>query len=120
MDWQTLLTREPELKHVERSCRACRQQGASWFDFWTEHVEQITRLVGPVARCPVLRSDRAWKAANLHLIDVWIDAMGGEPAALSWDSPPLFEQETVRAEFRRLLGECNPDIDESSRAPHGG
>lgn len=90
MTWQTMVNREPELAGIERACRAARQQGASWFDFWSTHVEQLTRMVGPVARCPGLRSDRAWKVMLSHLLQVWLDAMT-EPPTLPWDSRPMHE-----------------------------
>lgn len=76
MNWKSMVEREPDLAHLERSCRAAKQQGAKWHDFWSTHVEQINRLVGPVARCPALRSERAWKVVMAHLLQVWIDAVG--------------------------------------------
>ena len=75
MDWKTLITREPELAHFERACRACREDGGQFVDFWTQNVSEITRLVGPVARCPALRSDRAYRVAHAHFLQIWIDAM---------------------------------------------
>ncbi len=88
MTWNQMLTREPELRHLERSCRAARQQGAAWADFWTEHHVQLGQLVGPIARRPVLRTDRAYRVARAHLLQTWINAMG-EPSTLPWDSRPL-------------------------------
>ena len=41
MTWETITRREPELRHAERSCKAARQQNASWFDFLFEHAGQI-------------------------------------------------------------------------------
>ncbi len=89
MNWKSMVIREPELAHLERSCRAARQQGAGWHDFWSEHHVQLGRLVGPIARSPVLRPDKAYRIARTHLLQVWIDAMA-EPVALPWDSRPLF------------------------------
>lgn len=87
MNWPAMTRIEPELRGIERDCRAAKQQGANWHDFWSEHVGQLTPLVGPVARCPGLRSDRAWKIMHARLLQTWIDAMG-EPATLPWDSRP--------------------------------
>ncbi len=98
MDWKSIVAREPELAHIERSCRAARQQGADWHDFWLEHVDQLTRLVGPIARKPVLRTDRAYRVARCHLLTVWINSMDGPPAVLPWDSRPVFEENPTPTE----------------------
>ena len=101
MNWKTMVAREPELAFIERACRECRRDGGGWFDFWSANVAEITRLVGPVARCPGLRSDRAWKVMRTRFLQTWIDAMA-ERRTGPWDTPAasvepaqqqLFEQQ---------------------------
>lgn len=86
MNWNQMLDIEPELAFIERSCRACREDGGKFVDFWTQNVSEITRLVGPVARCPALRSGRAWKVMHSHFLQTWIDATG-ETRTGPWDTP---------------------------------
>ena len=89
MDWQAMTVREPELQHIARSCKAARQQGANWHDFWTTHHVRLGQLVGPIAQQPALRSDRAYQVVRSHLLQIWINAMSEGPAKLPWDSRPL-------------------------------
>ena len=93
MNWTTMAQREPRLRHIEASCRRCRQQtGSSWFDFWSTHLPDLQRCVGYLAECPGLRSDRCFKVAQKHLVSIWFRAMAGPPAVLPWDSRPVFEE----------------------------
>ena len=99
-----MIRHEPELQHLERACRDCRRDGGGWYDFWSANVVEITRLVGPVARCSALRSDKAFKVAHTHFIQVWIDSLG-ETRTGPWDAQrtatagteqlELFEQQPV-------------------------
>ena len=88
MTWETITRREPELRHAERSCKAARQQSASWFDFLFEHDGQITKLAAQLPttelRC------QAMAAIESHLVSVWTSTMDSPPG-LPWASRPSFE-----------------------------
>ena len=89
MTWETMAQREPELTALARIIIQARQAGATFSDWWTEHHEQLGRLVGFGAESPVLRNDKAYRVARTHLLQVWVDTMSEGSVKLPWDSRPL-------------------------------
>ena len=89
MDWRQMTRHEPRLLGLERTIVEARQAGATFSDWWTEHHEQLGRLVGFGAESPVLRNDKAYRVARTHLLQVWVDTMSEGSVKLPWDSRPL-------------------------------
>ena len=96
MGWKMMASREPELIGIERACRACRQQGATWVDFQAEHGDRI-HIVASGLPTPWLRAE-AVSAIYEHLFETWNSAMDGPPVLLPWDNRPGYVLETTPAE----------------------
>jgi hypothetical protein len=75
-----MVTLEPKLLAIEHACRLAKLQKAPWADFWSIYRDQFLRLVGPVARCPLLRADEHWCNAYGHLCDIWARSLKADAA----------------------------------------